>query len=433
MHEVTSILPDSPATRAGLYVGLSIVSVNGQAVRDIIDWRHALAAPVMRIRARDEHDRVQTYVVTHESGADIGLGFDSPTIDKLHTCQNNCLFCFVRQMPPGRRESLYVKDDDYRLSLVYGSFVSLTNIDGNDWERILRERVSPIYVSVHSTNPELRAYIMQNPRAGRVLQQIHELVAHGIAVHAQLVLVPGLNDGQELTRSLCELTSLYPGVESVAVVPVGLTGHRLGLTSLTAYDVHSARTVLREVTDFGKRMRRKHGVSVVYAADEFYVLAKADFPSHAWYDDYPQLENGVGLCRTFLDDFRREWASRRSKGLRLRPTAWVTGESALCVMQCLQHTVNLAGGAVDLVVVKNVLFGGQVTVTGLLGGRDMLTALDAARLARATTVLIPDICLREGSFLDCLTFGELCAHFPHLALIACPTQGKELARITKEE
>lgn len=433
MHKVTSVLPASPAARAGLRVGLSIVNVNGETVRDVIDWKHALAASVMRIVARDEHGREKTYVVRHESGADIGLGFDSPTIDRLHTCQNNCVFCFVRQMPSGQRDSLYVKDDDYRLSLVYGSFVSLTNVDDDDWLRILRERISPIYVSVHSTNPRLRAYIMQNPRAAEVMAQLRELVSRGIAVHAQLVLVPGLNDGEELTRSLRELTALYPGVDSVAVVPVGLTGYRSGLTQLTGYDAPSARAVLKEVAHFAGRMRRKHGVSVVYAADEFYVLAQADFPGHAQYDDYPQLENGVGLCRSFIDDFRREWANWRSTGLSLRPTAWLTGESAQGVMRSLQHTVNLAGGAVDLVVVKNTLFGGQVTVTGLLGGRDIAAALETARLAPDALVLIPDVCLRADAFLDGLTFSELCARFPQLALTACPTQGNELARITKGE
>ncbi|MBT9176187.1 MAG: hypothetical protein DDT20_00500 [Firmicutes bacterium] len=433
MHRITGILPASPAARVGLDIGHCIVSVNGKAVRDIIDWKHALAAPVMRIVARDMHECEQTYIVKHESGADIGLEFESPTIDRLHTCQNNCVFCFVRQMPKGQRDTLYVKDDDYRLSLVYGSFVSLTNIDAENWQRLLSERISPIYVSVHSTNPGLRAYIMQNPRAAAVMEQIKELVSHGIAVHAQLVLVPGLNDGPELIQSLRDLTALYPGVESVAVVPVGLTGYRSGLTTLSGFDANSARTVLREVTEFGKRMRRKHGVIVVHAADEFYVVAHADFPRHTWYDGYPQLENGVGLCRSFIDDFRGEWARGRRKRARLRPVTWVTGESAEFVMRSLQQVVNRDGGAVDLVVARNKLFGGQVTVTGLLGGEDIKTALETALLKPNTTVLIPDVCLRAGSFLDGVTFSELSSHFPQLVLIACATQGKELARITEEE
>ncbi len=433
VHQVTEVLPASPAARAGLCAGHSIISVNGKTIRDIIDWKHALVAPLMRIVARDKHEREQTFIVKHQSGADIGLGFDVPTIDRIHPCQNNCVFCFVRQMPPGKRDTLYVKDDDYRLSLVYGSFVSLTNIDAENWQRILSERISPIYVSVHSTNPSLRAYIMQNPRAAVVMEQIKELVLHGIAVHAQLVLVPGLNDGQELLRSLRDLTTLYPGVESVAVVPVGLTGYRSGLTTLLGFDASSARAVLSQVTDFGKRMRRKHGATVVYAADEFYVLAHAGFPRHTWYDDYPQLENGVGLCRGFIDDFRGEWARGRGKASRSRPITWVTGESAQSVMRSLQHIVNLDGGSVDLVVGRNKLFGGQVTVTGLLGGQDIKHALEVALLKPNTTVLIPDVCLRAGVFLDDVTFAELSSHFSQLVLVACPTQGRDLASMTKGE
>jgi len=430
VHKITEVLPASPAARAGLYAGQSIISVNGKAIRDIIDWKQALALPVMRIVALDKVE--QTYIVKHESGTDIGLVFDSPVIDQIHTCRNNCVFCFVQQMPQGQRDTLYVRDDDYRLSLVYGSFVSLTNIDDECWERILRERISPIYVSVHSTNPDLRAFIMQNHRAAAVMEQIKELVSHGIAVHAQLVLVPGLNDGPELLRSLLDLTALYPGVESVAVVPVGLTGHRTGLMHLTGYDAASARAVLREVFAFGTRMRRKHGVSVVYAADEFYVLAQADFPRHTWYDGYPQLENGVGLCRSFIDDFCGEWARRRNKAARARPVTWVTGESAQFVMRRLQHIVNLEGGAVDLLVAPNKLFGGYVTVTGLLGGHDIKAALTSANLKPDTLVLVPDVCLRGSMFLDGLTFNELSSHFPELALISCPTQGKELARMVQE-
>ena len=433
MHIVSEVCPASPAARAGLCAGHRIVSVNGRAIRDIIDWKHALAASVMRIAARDKHGREHTYIVRHESGVDIGLGFDSPAIDRIHTCQNNCVFCFVRQMPKGHRDTLYVKDDDYRLSLVFGSFVSLTNIDAQDWQRILTERISPIYVSVHSTNPDLRVFIMQNPRAAIVMEQIRELVAQGIAVHAQLVLVPGLNDGEELKRSLRDLTLLYPGVQSVGVVPVGLTGHRSGLASLVGYSADSARAVLGEVTGFGRRMRRKHGATVVYAADEFYVLAHAGFPRHTWYDDYPQLENGVGLCRSFVDDFYGEWARGKHKVERRDPVTWVTGESAQFVMRSLQHRVNLDGGAVDIVVAGNELFGGQVTVTGLLGGEDIRAALERATLKPGTKVLIPDICLRAGAFLDNLTFRALSSSFPHLALTVCPTNGKDLARMTRGE
>lgn len=433
MHKITQVAPASAAARAKMRAGLSVISVNGRLIKDIIDWKHALAEPLMRIRTRDPEGHEQTHKVIHASGSDIGLGFDSPTIDALQICQNNCLFCFVRQMPPHQRDTLYVKDDDYRLSLMYGSFVSLTNIDESNWQRILNERISPIYVSVHTTNPDLRVRLMQNPHAAHIAEQLTELTAHGIAVHAQLVLLPGLNDGAEIERSLDDLTALYPGVASVAVVPVGLTGHRAGLCALSGFDTRLARDVLRVVTVYGQRMRRRHGVTVVYAADEFYVLSQADFPRHTWYDDYPQLENGVGLCRTFIDDFRREWGRRKRANADLRPAVWLTGESAQFFMRGLQHLVNRDGVAVDLVVAKNKLFGGRVTVTGLLGGGDICAALNEAALKPGSRVLIPAVCLRADVFLDGYTLSELCAQYPELTFTVCPTQGQDLARMTKEE
>jgi len=427
---IIEVIPGSRAARAGLRAGMKIVQVNEMEIRDIISWKQALAFPSMQIAAEVAGAR-RTYLVRHRSGEDIGVVFATATLDELHTCENNCLFCFVKQMPPGQRQSLYVKDDDYRLSLVYGSFVTLTNIPEEEWRRLLQEGISPIYVSVHSTNPKLRVEIMGNPRAAMIMEQVRELVAHGISVHVQLVLIPGTNDGAELERSIADLVALHPGVDSIAVVPVGLTGHRQGLPELNRFNKDSAREVLLRLEKFRVRARRKFGRTLVYAADEFYVLAETDFPRSSSYDDFPQLENGVGISRLFRDDFLRTLAAVGQRRRPESPVLWVTGMASAICLQRLQHEINARHQVfVDVLTVPNLLFGGGVTVTGLLGGRDIALALSMAQIFPRTRVLIPDITLREGKFLDDTTFLELQSSFPELILAVCRTTGEDLVKLT---
>jgi len=410
---------------------MKIISVNERIIKDIIEWKYALAHPVLNLTVLDENGE-QNIRIRHRSGEDIGVVFESPTLDDLKVCKNNCIFCFVKQMPPGQRESLYVKDDDFRLSLIYGSFVTLTNLSEEDFVRIETEKISPIYVSVHTTNPELRVSMMRNPHSATITAQIKRLIAAGIGVHAQLVLVPGVNDGPELLRSLTDLTSLYPGVESVAVVPVGLTGYREGLPELVGFNKDSARTVLDTCYSFSKKMRRRHGQSVVYAADELYILAQADFPGASHYDEFPQLENGVGLSRLFIDSFYQ--ALRSVKKPTKKPTTWITGESSAFILKKLQHELNARSITwVDVLVANNQLFGGRVTVTGLLGGNDIIRTLKSANIAPGTRVLIPDITLRENRFLDNVSFTELQAEFPALSILSTPTTGESLVLNTLVE
>ncbi len=430
MGVIIEVIPGSRAARAGLRAGMKIVQVNEMEIRDIISWKQALAFPSMQIAAEVTGAR-RTYLVRHRSGEDIGVVFATATLDDLHTCGNNCLFCFVKQMPPGQRQSLYVKDDDYRLSLVYGSFVTLTNISEEEWRRLLQEGISPIYVSVHSTNPKLRVEIMRNPRAAMIMEQVQELVAHGISVHVQLVLIPGKNDGVELERSITDLVALHPGVDSIAVVPVGLTGHRQGLPELSRFNKDSAREVLLRLEKFRIRARRKFGRTLVYAADEFYVLAETDFPRSSSYDDFPQLENGVGISRLFRDDFLRTLAAVGQRRRPESPVLWVTGMASAICLQRLQHEINARHQVfVDVLTVPNLLFGGGVTVTGLLGGRDIALALSMAKILPKTRVLIPDITLREGKFLDDTTFLELQFWFPELILAVCRTTGEDLVKLS---
>lgn len=432
MSIIAEVYPGSEAHLAGLRPGMSITRVNGKEIRDIIDWKYALANPLMRIEARDEEHHLIVRV-RHDSGGDLGLRFVSPTLDKLKICKNNCLFCFVKQMPPDQRESLYIKDDDFRLSLVYGSFVTLTNLTEEDFLRIEEEKISPIYVSVHTTNPDLRTKIMRNPAAAQIMGQLRRLIAAGISVHAQLVLVPGVNDGDELLKSLIDLTSLYPGVESIAVVPVGLTGFRENQADICGFTKDTARRVLDITTKFSTRQKRKHGISVVYAADEFFILAEAGFPKDSYYDDYPQLENGIGISRLFIDGFKKELTLHRHIPLT-GSVVWVTGESSAFLLRQLQHDLNIHAKAwVDILVVKNTLFGGRVTVTGLLGGAEIISAIRSAEIRPQTRVLIPDIALRDNLFLDSVSINHIRQQFSELQIEVCPTTGADLVRNTLAE
>lgn len=428
MAEIVAVTPGSKAAKAGFLTGMKIVEVNGRQIADIIDWKQALAFSTMRTSVI--HDgKAQSIVVRHRSGEDIGLAFSTSTLDSLRTCKNSCVFCFVKQMPKKQRHTLYVRDDDYRLSLVYGSFVTLTNLDNDDWNRIFAKKISPIYVSVHTTNPNLRAKILGNPNAAHILEQLKELVAHGISVHAQLVLIPGINDELELERSICDLMSLSPGLESIAVVPVGLTMYRDGLPELRGFDKDAARAVLSRISAHQKRCRRKLGRSLVYAADEFYVLAESDFPSTKSYDEYSQLENGVGMSRLFRDDFMAALRAAQFSSEAVEKVVWVTGESSALSMRYLQNAFNARShGFVDVLAVPNRLFGGGVTVTGLLGGKDIALALGRAFFTAGTSIIIPDVTLRDGLFLDDLPFKKLQSWFPEYNIHLCPTNGADLVR-----
>ncbi|MDP3058188.1 MAG: DUF512 domain-containing protein, partial [bacterium] len=345
----------------------------------------------------------------------------------LKLCQNDCIFCFVKQMPPNQRPSLYIKDDDYRLSLIYGSFVTLSNVTNDDFERILREKISPIYVSVHTTDAKLRAKIMNNESASDIYNKLERLVNGGISVHVQIVLIPGINDEAELVKSVTDLEKLRPGIESIALVPVGLTSWRDRLVNLTPFDHSSARTVLDYAISYANTHRRKHGTSFLYVADEFFVLAQRDFPFASYYDNYPQLENGVGISRIFLDEFNKELASTNSP-IR-HNLVWITGESSHHLMQALQHKINSKlQGWVTLISVKNHFFGGNVTVSGLLGGRDIVAAVLESHLPDGATIMLPDILLRDNLFIDNLSIEDCQSQLKEFHIEVCPTNGIDLIK-----
>ncbi|MCL6451489.1 MAG: DUF512 domain-containing protein [Acetobacteraceae bacterium] len=396
------VVPGSPAGRAGVRRGECVLSVNGFPVTDLIDYRYLTAEPRAELEICDAGGAVRRVRLRREPGEDLGLDFDRPVFGPIRRCSNRCLFCFVDQLPPGLRDSLYVKDDDYRLSFLNSTFITLTNLRPADWSRLERLRLSPLYVSVHTTSPSLRARLLGNPRAARLFEHLARLDRAGIDLHLQVVLCPGLNDGRELDRTLDDLGRIGPRLLSVAVVPVGLTRHRSGLYPLKPFDARAAEAAIHQVERWARIWRRRGVRGRVWASDELYCLAGLAVPPARHYGLYPQVENGVGLVRRFLDGWS---AYRRCAGPvagavppaagRSRRVAVVTAPLAAPVLapvvEALGAASRPAGTELELVGVENRLLGETVTVAGLLCGSDLERALAGRR--DLCEVLLPAVAL----------------------------------------
>lgn len=435
LGEISSVVPGSLAEQLGLGPGSVLQQVNGQAVADILDFRLAMAEESVDVVWRDADGQERSGRVNKAYGQDLGIVFASPTIDRLKLCRNNCQFCFVRQQPSGLRSTLTLRDDDYRLSALQGSFITLTNLAESEWQRILDLRLSPLYISVHTTNGPLRERLLQNPAAGRIMQQLQELQQRQIEVHCQIVLVPGLNDGAELERTISDLATLWPTVQSVAVVPVGLTAHRDRLPELRTPNGEEARQVIDYLLPQGKRFRKQSGVSWAYLADEWFVLAGSLVPERSYYDDFPQIENGVGLVRLLLDEATKALRTAPGSLDIPRRVIWVTGYSAANTLGRVAERMNRIERLwVDVLPVQNRLFGSSVTVAGLVPGRDIMQALRGRRTDGAV-ILVPDVMLRplELDFLDDISWEELQASFPNAQVRLVPTDGQSLVRYTLGE
>lgn len=398
---IESIKQGSIADELGLEPGDELLTINGEKPRDLIDYRFMCADDQLEIEVQKKNDEVWSCEIEKEYDEDLGLGFTSDTFGGIHNCANKCLFCFVDQMPANLRDSLYVKDDDYRMSFLHGNFVTLTNLTEKDLNRIITMRLSPLYISVHSTNPELRVKMLGNKKAGKIMEQLKTLANNGIEMHTQIVLCPEVNDGHELERSISDLAGLWPQVKSVAVVPVGLTGYRNDLFELRKFTAPEASHLINMVQEFQKEFIRKYEIPLVYLADEFYVMAQKDFPNDELYGEYPQLENGVGLVRLFYDSFagmKSLLPESVEKHVNIALVTGVSGEYVLRpVVERLKSIKNLH---VELVAVENEFFGGHVSVAGLLTGQDVINCL--LKKGSFDLILLPSVmCKRDGPvFLD---------------------------------
>ncbi len=406
---VQTVEKHSPASRVRVQPGDVLERINGHAITDFLDYNFyaSSADPVLYLKTPDgKHKLVKTRKAEYD---DLGLGFETYLMDQKHSCRNKCMFCFVDQMPGGMRESLYFKDDDERLSFLFGNYITLTNLSEHDVQRIIDMKISPINVSVHTTDPALRVRMMKNKNAGKALAYLGRFAEAGIRLNCQLVLCPGINDGEQLEKSLRDLGSLYPAVQSIACVPVGLTKYREGLEQLTPYTPERAAETLDSIHAFSDAFLQKHGERVAYPADEFFLKAGRPIPDPDYYGDFAQLENGVGLLALLESEYLEALAQAGPLRVKKTRTTLATGMAAYGLLDSLVQRTKQVFPDLDCEVapVANRFFGENITVAGLLTGADLMEQLAGRELG--DTLLIPAVMLRhEGDcFLDDVTPAEV--------------------------
>ena len=399
--KIISVDEGSPAARAGLEAGETLLQIDGVAIRDVLDYKFYSydARLTLQVLGQDG-ETVREVRVRKREGEPLGLNFEHYLMDKMKQCSNKCVFCFIDQLPKGMRKTLYVKDDDARMSFLMGNYISMTNLSEADVDRILRMHISPVNISVQTTNPELRVKMLQNRRAGEALKIMDRFAEGGITMNCQLVVCKGLNDGDELRRSLHDLKKLYPAVNTISVVPFGMTDHREGLFPLEPTDKAAAAAILDIVEPFAQACLEELGTRLAWCGDELYLKAGRPLPDTAYYEDFTQFENGIGMLPLFMEEFRLALPSYEGRGAR--PFTIATGAAAAPSMALLLDEAavtcdNLNGKVVEI---RNDFFGHRVSVAGLITGQDLIAQLKGRDLGER--VLISANMLRDGGdvFLD---------------------------------
>ncbi len=405
---IESVQKGSPAYKAGLKSCYTLLSINKNEIVDVLDYRFYQNNTKLLVEYINDKGKIKQKRIKKDEDTELGLNFQTYLMDKQHSCLNKCVFCFIDQLPKGMRDSLYFKDDDSRLSFLFGNYITLTNITEHEIERIIKMHISPINISVHTTNPELRVKMMKNKNAGKVLEIIKRFNDAGIKINCQLVLVPDLNDGEELERSLRDLTELS-NVECIASVPVGLTKYRENLPELKSFDKQSAQKTIDIINRFGDETLEKYGLRKCYASDEFYILAQRRMPDADFYGEFLQLENGVGLWSLLLSEVNQAIDLQDYKLTEKRKISIATGVDAQplireIVDKCTKKWDNLE---CSVYAVKNDFFGEKITVAGLVTATDILAQLKGKDLGEE--LLIPAVMLRNerDMFLDSITLEEL--------------------------
>lgn len=412
--KVSQIIPDSIAAEMGFEIGDSIISINGMSPRDLIDYQFFCADEFLELEVVDKWGKSHLLEIEKDYDEDLGLEFETALFDGLIQCNNKCPFCFIDQQPSGKRDTLYLKDDDYRLSFLYGSYLTLTNLTTKEWTRIEQMRLSPLYVSIHATDPEIRSRLLKNYRAGEIKQQLAWFQEKRLQIHAQVVVCPNINDGKYLENTLLDLFSFHngdiPAVISAAVVPVGLTKFRPDKDELIPVTREKALEVIAQVQQLQAKFREKTGSTFAWLADEWFLIAQSELPPESHYEDYPQIGNGVGSIRQFIKEFHTIANDKLPLEIPLKKRfTWIVGNAVEIAFQPLVNRLNQVKNLeVNLVALNSQYWGQEITVTGLLTGEDLLYYL-SNRDDLALEILLPSVMLKhdEQKFLDDITVEEV--------------------------
>ncbi|MBC2399164.1 DUF512 domain-containing protein [Clostridium tetanomorphum] len=421
---ISKVLPDGIAEEVGIEVGDILLTVNGEEIKDILDYKFLMADEYINIEIEKKDGEIWELEIEKDYDEDLGVEFKKSIMDEARSCHNKCIFCFIDQLPKGMRETLYFKDDDSRLSFLQGNFVTLTNMKDEDIDRIIKYRISPINVSVHTTNPELRKQMLNNRFAGNIYERLVKLSKADIKINCQIVLCPDINDKEELVRTVEDLYKLYPSVENVAVVPVGITRYREGLHNLKLFNKESALRELENINKLQQKYMKEIGTPFVRLSDEFYIIAEKDVPEKGFYENFHQLEDGVGMIRIFRDYIENNLknVNRDKKG----SFTVVTGKSAFNEISNGCKKIHMVNNKIKIDVVKiiNNFFGDTITVAGLITGKDIMDGLKEEVVG--DYIMISRNMLRAGEdiFLDDVTVQDIEKYY-NKKVIVCEYTGED--------
>lgn len=405
-NKIIKVLKNSIAEELELEVGDELLKVNGSEITDYIDYKFQISDETVMLEVKKADGEIWDLEVEKDYDEDIGIVFENPLMDNIKVCQNKCIFCFIDQMPKGMRKSLYLKDDDTRLSFLYGNFITLTNLSEDEIKRIIQYRISPIKVSVHATDPALRTFMMGNKQEKNVMEYLKRLTDAEITVDCQIVLVRDVNDGEALNKTIRDLSSLQPYVRSVAIVPVGITDYREKLTQINPFDKESSLKLIEQIDSLQKEMYKKLKTRFVFLADEFYILANKDFPEYEFYEDFDQLENGIGLCRLLsweIDEYLKKYKNKTPK---FEEVTIVTGAAAYdLILKLSKKIMSHIDIKINVEKIINRFFGEKITVAGLVTGKDIIEQLENKN---CKNIILPACMLNDDNvFLDDLKVSDI--------------------------
>lgn len=406
---IENVKEDSIAYELKIEKGDILLSINGKEVKDIIDYKFLISDEYVEVEIEKPNGEIWILEIEKEFDEDLGIEFTNPLIDRAKSCRNKCIFCFIDQLPKNMRETLYFKDDDSRLSFLQGNFITLTNMSDEEIERIIAYRISPINVSVHTTNPELRIKMLNNKNAGKIFHILKKFKEAGLEINCQIVLVPNINDGKELERTLMDLSSLYPSVKSVAIVPVGLTKYREGLPNIRVFSKLESRNFLKFIINKQKYFLKTLGTRFAFPSDEFYLMADYPLPNYEEYEGFPQLENGVGLIKAFEYEINKELAYINENPYLNKNYIIATGTLAKEFMVEVANKImkKFKGLKLNVIAINNEFFGETITVSGLITGGDLIAQLKD--IDGIDGIIIPKSMLRKDTevFLDDLNIKDI--------------------------